>query len=604
MKLCKDHVTFVAFTAKWCGHCQAMEDVLDNIKKAHSTNSDNSHFYWFDVTDPDNQKIFQAFGIKGFPTILRFDPKKAGWTKYGGERSEAAILKSMKQDDSESQTAWNSFETQEVVSHSEATDIASDEVNDAIEASDEKLELCNNHPTLLAFTGLGWCPHCVRAQKKLGELKIEAKKADSKFHVQQFDLVSASPSDTEKALLKNFEMEQTPEEQRRSKEIINQFRVNMFPLFLVFNNASDPKDQKFVQLEDFTVMSNPKALAKLFETSSKSIWKDVPTNILELSNLHASNSDDDEEDHKHTEPDDDEKDIQNKSQMQGTTPGMLALVSGDGGCLRKTKPVEPEIEVCADCITIFAFTGHWCPPCVAIHSEIDIIAANQQCGKYHFQEIEHVLSHRNANTLLAEGFGVESWPTFLIFDPTTRQFHQYLGPRNAQSIVNCDVSRLSKWPVKNLRVQFKQQQRPKRQQTGVVAAQSSLDAMREYFWGQTQQQVTDRAVHGRVKMCAHCPTVVFFALSETTFFHEKESEKTNAGIHALHFCNAKEHDTAFNLFHIRSFPMILVYCPDMNLFFEYPATYACDLKTIKTVYSSRGGLSKVWPTHPRVELIN
>ena len=242
---------------------------------------------------------------------------------------------------------------------------------------------------------------------------------------------------------------------------------------------------------------------------------------------------------------------------------------------------------CDRCPTILVFSGKWCPPCRALEQEFARLRHTQACGQFHFRQMEFSLQDETTEgSRLTRAFNVDAFPTVLIFNPYRRAFVEYLGPQTFEAIVSCNVSELPLWPAPTgVRIDLAPLQR------NVVEVGETTRA----------HDLHQQPLAGRIKLCANCPTAVYFALREDAFPHAADAH--NDGIHALHFCNLQAHGIAFSLFGIRAFPTILVYCPRMNLFFVYEDVHMADLQSIKAAYHTRGKLRKTWNAHPRVELI-
>ena len=576
LQLCKEHVTFVAFTADWCHNCVAMKPELVKLKQ--KANENNCHFFWFDVGDAANKQLFQDFNIPGFPTLLRYNPQAKKWTKYEGERTAEAILKCAAKNECNDKE-WTNAPALKPISHSKVHDETSsgemmeksndddDDKHDSKHNDDTNLELCNQHPTLLAFTGLSWCPHCVDAQDGLDSLKKASQKS-GKFHVQQFDSVYGGDlSDTSKKLLEEHNMTQDKKQQERAHTLTEKFHIQGFPTFLVY----EPQKKFFVRVDNLEkledAMTNDDTLNTLREkVTNDMFWQNVPKDNIRIV--------------KHT----------NDNNMKGDMPAMVVLVDANASLAQHQQPPPSHVlSFCATCPTIIAFTGQWCRPYNAMAEEIELLRTHQGCGKFHFEQVKYTPNVQNDQNTITDAFGVDSWPTLLIFDPYRRQFGHYRGPRKAQAMASCNFANLPQWPApRGIRVNLIQKITPQQQHQPEVVPESC--------------QKPHTQVPGRVKLCAYCPTVLFFALDKNTFEHNESQQAEETDIHALHFCNAKEHAQAFDMFQMRQFPTILVYCPRMNLFFKYSGDKT-DLESIKQAYHTHGGLTTPWTTHPRVDLI-
>jgi len=535
LPLCDEHVTMVAFTAAWCGHCKAIKPELDLLRARPQT---DFHFLQFDTTDVENEQLFKDFNIEGFPTILRFDPKSNLWKRYQGERTASAIY-SCTQTPTCGDKMWPNFPAIMKTPHSH-------EVKKLPENLKSIFHVCSDHPTLFAFTGVNWCDHCVDAQPKLDTLKADALKTHL-FHVKQYDWVLPP-------------MEQTATD-KEAERIIQEFKIASFPTFIVYDNFK----KVFVQVRDIEGLSalfaNPEALEG-FRKTIVNTWPNLPAEY-------------------------EEQNCPPEQEMTGATPSMVVFVQ-DETLAQEEEQADVSflaLDFCGACPTIIAFTGkEWCDPCKAVEPEMKLLDKYQGCGKHHFKQFDHRLSHRDESTLMAECFGIETWPTYLIFDPQTRNFHHYRGPRKARDMMYCDLRSAPIWPTpRDLAINIHMTPPPPNTQM-------------------QQNAVQRRTTNGRLKLCAHCPTVLVFALSTRTFMHLKEpTNKSTDKIHVLHFTNPHADGIVFELFGIDNFPTVLIYSPQLNLFYNY--TKNCSsLLAIKTIYYQQPGL-KTWNTHPRVELM-
>ncbi len=412
------------------------------------------------------------------------------------------------------------------------------------QTSVDVLEMCSDHPTILAFTGVNWCPHCVDAQPKLNTLKTEAAQTKT-FHVQQFDWVLPP-------------MKQSREE-KRAEHIIQQFSVRSFPTFLVYDHIQ----KFFVRIRDLdaiaSVLQNEEALEGLRKsTKPEQYWPSVPKNIRIVEC--------------------------DKSEMIGHVPDMV-LMQENTVLLPLQEEVEtPRIVLCAHCPTIIAFSGKsWCDPCMAMEPEMKLLHSQQGCGKYHVHQYDYNLNVRDTNMVISEGFNIERWPTYLIFDPSNRIFYHYLGQRKAHEMMHCNTRSLSIWRApQGITIELVSRRRP--------PVQAEMIASRVQ-------------TNGKLNLCAQCPTILVFALCAKSFSQLQESDamENTHGMHVLQFTNANKDTVVFELFGIQKFPTALIYNPKFNLFFQYTGTVA-SLQAIKTQYQQSSSL-KTWNIHPRVVLL-
>jgi hypothetical protein len=183
---------------------------------------------------------------------------------------------------------------------------------------------------------------------------------------------------------------------------------------------------------------------------------------------------------------------------------------------------------------------------------------------------------------MAEAFGVEQWPTFLMFDPHKRCFYNYLGPRRAREMMRCDTRQAQEWPV--------------------VPHALHINIRRQ------EVQVSHVEMHvqtnGRLGLCAFCPTALCFALRPEVFVHLQESSETSEhGMHVMHFNNAQKHGLVFEMFGLTAFPTVLIYSPQLNLFFECKEHCASLVHMQELFLRVNSTVRKTWNVHPRIVLV-
>ncbi len=525
LKLCDEHVTMVAFTAGWCGYCKAIKPELMKLAEMPQ---DKFHFFQIDTTDVANEQLFKDFGIKGFPTLLRFDPKTNTWQRYEGERTANALLQ-CSQTPQCGDGIWSTF-PQPIVKTSHAQKVTT---------SNAILEMCSDHPSVLAFTGINWCSHCVDAQPALDALKAESAKTHL-FHVQQFDWVLPPMTQSE--------------ENKRAEKIMQQFEIKSFPTFLVYDHIQ----KTFVRVNDIEsldkVLSNEETLQGLRTTTTKQqYWPHVPS-YREL----------------------------NCTSMSAQTPTMIMFIQEEEAedMVLPTQEAEDmlHLDFCSACLTILIFSGQdWCVPCGNLESDMRLLQSRQGCGKkYHVKQFDYKLNQNDESKLMAESFKIERWPTYLIFNPVKNSFVHYLGPRKVNEMMRIDIRDMPMWNTPH---------------NVTISLVRPLLATR-----------TTRQTNSRLGLCAYCPTILVFALCGKTFIHLQEPD-TNSKTHEIHviqFTDANKDAMVFEFFGIQKFPTVLIYNPQLNLFFHYTRSMT-NLQVIKTQYQQPG--LQTWNVHPRVVVL-
>ncbi|CAH2352346.1 putative protein disulfide-isomerase Erp38p [[Candida] railenensis] len=94
--------TIVAFTASWCGHCVKLSPTWEKLANRVYANDLETSLQIGEVktTEEPSEKLMEQFGVKGFPTILFFDPlgppsKEDGLRRpvqYSGDRSLESLI--------------------------------------------------------------------------------------------------------------------------------------------------------------------------------------------------------------------------------------------------------------------------------------------------------------------------------------------------------------------------------------------------------------------------------------------------------------------------------------------------------------------------------
>jgi hypothetical protein len=262
-------------------------------------------------------------------------------------------------------------------------------------------------------------------------------------------------------------------------------------------------------------------------------------------------------------------------------------------------------------------------------SQLQVLQGCEQ--RYHLKQIDidSDFDEETQSAKLCRAFGIDEWPTFIIFNPQAFRFSKYKGPRRtgrdlvqaAQlAMANSSASSsnlLQAWepPTRNLEIQLlpsplrsRNSNHYRNNNDNDDEAEQSFTPTRVPSNSHTGWQQQPRGV---LKMRAQNPTVLYFALSEDTFPHETEEKGDDEQhkVDELHYCDAEKHSDIFKMFGMDQFPTVLIYCPKMNVFFKYTGTKT-DSASIRKVYDEANehcsgyGRSSMqqWETHPRVEI--
>lgn len=70
----------VDFYATWCGPCQTMQPVLEELKE---TVGDKAHILKLDIENRANIKVVQKFRVRSVPTLMIFREGEIKWSASG-----------------------------------------------------------------------------------------------------------------------------------------------------------------------------------------------------------------------------------------------------------------------------------------------------------------------------------------------------------------------------------------------------------------------------------------------------------------------------------------------------------------------------------------
>ncbi len=130
---------------------------------------------------------------------------------------------------------------------------------------EEKLELCNKTPTLIALTAKEWCEPCKNLEPHL----IELKKTDRiNYHIEQCD-----------------------QGDEKRKKYIDLFKVQGFPTVFIYH----PKLNKFIVCNSRTDIEIKKFISKVhsyisiveLENAKLQIWTTIPTENISFGKNHG-----------------------------------------------------------------------------------------------------------------------------------------------------------------------------------------------------------------------------------------------------------------------------------------------------------------------------
>lgn len=540
LPLCNEHITIIALTGKeWCGLCKQVEPEL---QKLHKTQGTTFHFVQFDDSDPTNKYWFEQFKVSGVPCILIFDPQTKFFTKFQYERTAAKIQACAERKQECKGDKWDS--------------------NPPFQLAEHAFTLCNTCRSVLIFTSMEDCPHCRTIAPQIEALKQNK----NNLQVLHYDLKDNTP-------------------------IADQFHIQEFPTVLVF----DPNTklfQRFMDVKNLTDIAKINS-TKLVPWDKNHIPKKIHLSSVACTKCNTSMM----------------KAACGSSQeeMQAPCPKMEAACGSSKEMYTAATPnMEQEeqeqqqqhcfvalsqvpqlefmpMEFCGSCPTILMFTGQeWCDPCRTFQSQVQQLLETAQCGSHHAvqYDVKQTIPQDDPVAMVAfrykELFGIEEFPTILIFQPQQRQFYNYTGVRSAVALARCDVSRSNPWPTPaNLRVSLRQQK------THITQLKVSVTAQ----------------TNGRLNLCKKCPTLIVFALRQDTYAHLLAAD--GKGMHVLHF-NARQHGTVLQLFQINVFPTMLLFDPQMHVFFVYEGT-AYNMNAMLSAYNNRT-LKKTWNIHPQIVL--
>jgi len=104
------------FYAPWCGHCQKLVPILDEVAVSYQSSDPSVVIAKFDATTNDFPR--ETFDVKGFPTIY-FRSASGNIVVYEGDRTKEDIISFI---DKNKDTAGEPTKTEEKTAAEEAKD--------------------------------------------------------------------------------------------------------------------------------------------------------------------------------------------------------------------------------------------------------------------------------------------------------------------------------------------------------------------------------------------------------------------------------------------------------------------------------------------------
>lgn len=86
---CDKLPTLIVFAASWCGHCQNLKPIIEEMEQSQRI---NYHIVRFEETDQSQISHFNKFDIKGFPTLVVYVPNLNTSFYFKGDRDKKTIL--------------------------------------------------------------------------------------------------------------------------------------------------------------------------------------------------------------------------------------------------------------------------------------------------------------------------------------------------------------------------------------------------------------------------------------------------------------------------------------------------------------------------------
>ena len=251
------------------------------------------------------------------------------------------------------------------------------------------LILSSENPTFLAFTA-SWCGACQRAKPTLEQLCIESAKPGAGFDFVQLD--TAVPENA---------------------DFFKDFRIAGYPTLLVFQPGQ--------------ALPGYESSKGIFYTYQGS--RNVEEMVLCIRNMDAC-----------------EKQIYTPSPIVQLKTHAEILAMGLKRCGGEAEKGAEKLNMCSTGLTVLAFTGmSWCGHCKAKKATFDEWhqKTHQQLG-FHFRQFDTEDARR-----VDSEFGIEMYPSFLLFHPETGLFEEASGLNDLQ-VVRSDRVKWTKHPPINL----------------------------------------------------------------------------------------------------------------------------------------------------------
>ena len=79
----------VLYYAEWCGHCKVAKPEFAKLGSTQTIGASTVDIQT--VNAEEDKEAMKGVNVRGYPTIILYDPKGKIVEEYGGERTEAAL---------------------------------------------------------------------------------------------------------------------------------------------------------------------------------------------------------------------------------------------------------------------------------------------------------------------------------------------------------------------------------------------------------------------------------------------------------------------------------------------------------------------------------